>query len=333
MTYDGKQTLGKLALRFHTASSFLKKTGMQTRMVHPITMKTILLLTLAVLTSCSAGTEKNGNPVEVGKITWLRDLPTALDLSKSTGKPVFLLFQEVPGCAGCKQFGKDVLSDPAIVKSVEENFVPLLIHNNKGGKDAEVLRKYNEPAWNYQVVRFLDSSGEDLIPRKDRIWTKEALEPRIEAALKKAGKPQAANGPATKKLAICQSCFWTGEMKIGAIPGVTETEAGFIGGREVTLVNYDPTSTSLRKIIAQAKSDNVATAIYLENPANLPGSKKLTGYRPAPVSDQKKQIQNTIFAQLDLTPEQATKVNAYARTNPRKALEFLTPNQRQQINQ
>lgn len=296
-------------------------------------MKAILLLSLAILTSCSADPEKHTNPIEVGTISWLRDLPTALASSKTTGKPVFLLFQEVPGCAGCKQFGKDVLSDPAIVQSVEENFIPLLIHNNNGGKDAEVLKKYNEPSWNYQVVRFLDSSGKDLIPRKDRVWTKEALEPRIDAALKKAGRPQAAVKPATKKLALCQYCFWTGELKIGAIPGVTRTEAGFIGGREVTLVEYDPDSTSLQKIISQAKSDNVATAIYLENPAELPGSKKLTGYRPAPASDQKKQLQNTIFANLDLSPEQATKVNAFARTNPQKALDFLTPTQRKQINQ
>ena len=31
-------------------------------------------------------------------------------------------------------------------------------------------------------------------------------------------------------------CFWTGEMKLGQLKGVLETEAGFIGGHEVTLV-------------------------------------------------------------------------------------------------
>ncbi|MGJ8635038.1 MAG: VPGUxxT family thioredoxin-like (seleno)protein, type 2 [Luteolibacter sp.] len=294
-------------------------------------MKKILLLSLAILTSCSADPTKNENPVEVGTVTWLRDLPTALEKSKSTGKPVFLLFQEVPGCAGCKQFGQDVLSDPSVVKSAEQDFIPLLIHNNSGGKDAEVLKKYNEPAWNYQVVRFLDSSGKDLIPRKDRVWTKEQLQPRMKSALEKAGKPQASTSPATKKLALCQHCFWTGEMKIGAIEGVTTTEAGFISGREVTLVEYDPAKTSLQKIISKAKAENVATAIYLENPAELPGSQKLTNYRPAPASDQKKQIQGTAFAKLTLTPQQATKVNAHARSNPNKALQYLTPTQKARI--
>lgn len=266
-------------------------------------------------------------------MTWLRDYPTALAKSKESGKPVFLLFQEVPGCAGCKQFGKDVLSDPEIVKSIERNFVPLLIHNNKGGEDAEILKKYDEPSWNFQVVRFLDSDGKDLIPRKDRVWTKDELNPRIKAALEKAGKIQAANPtPKTARLAICQSCFWTGEMKIGAIEGVTRTEAGFFDGREVTLVEYDTDKLSPSEIFEQAKLSGVGTAAYLEDPAMLKGSKKLTSaYRTAPARDQQKQIQGTSFDKLTLAPAQATKVNAYARTNPSKALTYLTPAQVTQL--
>ena len=131
----------------------------------------------------------------------------------------------------------------------------------------------------------------------------------------------------TAKLAICQNCFWTGELKIGAIEGVTQTEAGFMDGREVTLVKYDPKAITVEKILKQAKADGVATGIYLPDPSKLPGSKKFAGYRAAPKSDQKKQIQGTIFAGLDLTPEQATKVNAFARSNPQKAMKYLTPDQ------
>ena len=137
---------------------------------------------------------------------------------------------------------------------------------------------------------------------------------------------------ATERLALCQYCFWTGELKIGAIDGVTETEAGFIGGREVTMVKYNPKITNIAKILAKAKDEGVATAIYLDDPTKLTGSKKLTNYRPAPQRDQKKQLQGTIFAKLKLTPEQATKVNSYARSNPRKALEYLTPEQIKSLN-
>ena len=101
-------------------------------------------------------------PEEAGKVKWLRDLDTALLAGSRSGKPVFALFQEIPGCAGCKQFGREVLSHPLVVAGIESEFMPLLIHNNKPGKDAEVLRRFGEPAWNYQVVRFLDAQGSDL---------------------------------------------------------------------------------------------------------------------------------------------------------------------------
>lgn len=295
-------------------------------------MKTLILFSCLALASCQADPGTQGNPVEIGTVSWLRNYPAALTKSKTSGKPVFLLFQEVPGCAGCKQFGRDVLSDPAVVTSIEENFVPLLIHNNKGGKDAEILKKYNEPAWNYQVVRFLDSDGKDLIPRKDKVWTAAALIPRIKSALEIAGKPQAAKAQKSARLAICQACFWTGEMKIGAIEGVTRTEAGFFDGREVTLVEYDPDKLTPEKIFKQAKLNGVGNSAYLDDPSLLRGSRKLTSaYRAAPASDQKKQIQGTPFEKLDLTPEQATKVNAFARSNPSQAMQYLTATQRKQL--
>lgn len=36
-------------------------------------------------------------PVELGKIPWLRNYDEALALARKTGKPLLLLFQEVPG--------------------------------------------------------------------------------------------------------------------------------------------------------------------------------------------------------------------------------------------
>jgi hypothetical protein len=76
-----------------------------------------------------------------------------------------------------------VLSEATLVREIEEKFVPLLIHNNAGGRDAEILKKYHEPAWNYQVIRFWDAKGHDLIPRQDRVWEIEPLKKRMKAAL------------------------------------------------------------------------------------------------------------------------------------------------------
>jgi hypothetical protein len=253
------------------------------------------------------------NPIECGKVIWERDYEAALASAKRTGKPIFLLFQEVPGCAGCKQFGRDVLSEDKVVKAIQDRFIPLLIHNNKPGKDAEVLKKFNEPAWNYQVVRFLDATGKDLIPRKDRVWEADALMARMEQALAKAG-PKKFGTAGTKRVAIAQYCFWTGEMKIGAMEGVVRTEAGFLKGNEVTLVDYDPGKISLENLTCNAKAAGVATRVF----------ESLDGYRKAPESDQKRQIQGTKYAKLRLTPEQATKVNAFARTDTARADAFLS---------
>lgn len=133
--------------------------------------------------------QRTPQAVEVGTVRWSRDFDGALEKSASTGRPVFALFQEVPGCDGCRQFGREVLSHPDIVRAVEELFVPLLIYNNRpGGRDAELLERYGEPAWNYQVVRFLDASGRDIIPRRDRVWSLEAVASRMAAALRSAGR-------------------------------------------------------------------------------------------------------------------------------------------------
>ena len=122
----------------------------------------IMLMTAPL--SCHAGSPTQAE--EAGVVSWGRDLDTALAASRTSGRPVLALFQEIPGCAGCKQFGRDVLSNPLLVEAIETQFTPLLIHNNKPGRDAEVLKRFGEPAWNYQVVRFLDPAGKDIIPRR-----------------------------------------------------------------------------------------------------------------------------------------------------------------------
>lgn len=273
-----------------------------------------------------------GNPVEVGNVAWGRDYDAALTASAESGKPIFLLFQEVPGCVGCKQFGKNVLTDPTVVSKIEDNFVPLLIHNNKGGEDGRIRKKFGEPAWNYQVIRFLDSNGKDIIPRKDRVWTKPELMARIEKTLAQTKSiEKTSHSSQTARVAFCQYCFWTGERKMGALPAVINTEAGFIDGREVTLVTYDPSKITLQNLVRKASAEGVNSDVYLDDPSLLPGSRKLANYRRAPDRDQKKQIQGTPFERLSLTPEQATKVNAYARSNPKKAIQYLNTEQKRQL--
>lgn len=290
------------------------------------------------------------NPVEVGSVAWKRDFKGALDDSARTGKPVLALFQEVPGCAGCQQFGREVLGKPLLVEAIETEFVPVLIYNNRRGYDAELLERYNEPAWNYQVIRFFDAKGKDIIPRKDRVWTLEPLAARMVAALEEAGRevPAYLRALATstsnssshlETAAFAMFCYWTGEMKLGQIPGVVSTEAGWLEGREVTRVLYQPEVITFPSLVNAAAQVECANKVYTSSKDQRDSLKKTRleigelseAYRPAPLHDQKRQLQDTPYAGLDLTPMQATKVNAWARVDPQRAMEWLSPRQLEQL--
>ena len=48
--------------------------------------------------------------------------------------------------------------------------MPVAIRNNtKGDREAAIRERFDEPAWNNPVIRFLDRSGRDILPRKDRV--------------------------------------------------------------------------------------------------------------------------------------------------------------------
>lgn len=307
---------------------------------------TRFILALGIMSfslACSA--KVWSQPEETGKVNWGRDLETALAASKASGKPVFALFQEVPGCAGCKQFGRDVLSHPLVVESIESEFTPLLIHNNAGGADAEVLRRYGEPAWNYQVVRFLDATGRDVIPRKDQVWTTGPLAERMVSTLSKAGRMvppylqllAAEHSAQLKQAVFAMDCFWTGEVELGKIDGVITTEAGFMAGREVTLLRYDSEAIALPTLIAAAEKVRCAKAVWVpESDLKAVSSSRLrvgaiSGYQAAPASDQKKQLEGTAVAALHLQGAQATKVNAWLRSDVEKALTYLSPSQQSRL--
>ena len=312
-----------------------------------ITKKTLLatistiISTLSIFTSSAFSLEQSGKQdIEVGLVSWQRDFEKSLAKSKELKKPVLALFQEVPGCHGCQTFGKEVLSNKKLVKKIEDNFIPVLIYNNRGGKDSELLKRYKEPSWNYQVIRFLNSDGKDIIPRRDKVWSLAETNKRIDQALKVFQQKNTASlaaDPAARgqlsqisndtgankaqselsEVAFSQHCFWTGERKIGALDGVKKTEAGFYDGREVTRVWFDADKISAQTLGNKAKSFGVANKTY-EVDKTFKSS-----YRKAPESDQKRQLRGTGIKTKDLNDFQATKVNAFIRSDRKKALQYL----------
>lgn len=268
---------------------------------------------------------------ELGLVKWHRDFDKAIRLSKQTQKPLAILFQEVPGCSGCQKYGRQVLSNAMVVETLEDQFVPVVVFNNKGGRDKQILTQFKEPAWNYQVMRFTDHNLKELIPRKDHVWTVPATMAQISHALTAAEKPvpnylkdvySAESNPRLQTAAFAMYCFWTGEAKLGALDGVIATEAGFYDGREVVLVRYDPDTIDLVSLTKKAASIDCAHAVYLPDAESIKavtgatrlakvGSYDSRHYRKAPRSDQKRQLQSLkALDQLALSPMQWTKLNA-----------------------
>ena len=179
-------------------------------------------------------------PVELGKVKWLRNMGQAVQRSKAEQKPILILFQEVPGCSTCQRYGSGVLSHPLIVEAIESEFVPLAIFNNRKGEDAEVLRYFNEPAWNNPVVRIVDGRRQDVVARLSGNYSEYGLVNTMLLALNASNRvaprylqilaeEMQAEIVGTEKATLSMYCFWTGEKELAQIPGVVSTDLATIG--------------------------------------------------------------------------------------------------------
>ena len=293
-----------------------------------IPFKTLLFLLIAVPLQHIYAQERT-NPVnqdeELGKVSWYRDFNTAIALAKKQDKPVLILFQEVPGCATCRNYGHNVLSNPLMTEAIEHEFIPLAIFNNKKGKDLEILKKYNEPTWNNPVVRIIDSNGEDLVKRVASDYSAKGLYNAMIKALKAKGKPipeyvqllgkelSYVENPKIKETHFKMYCFWTGEKELGASKGVLKTQTGFING-EVVKVTYDSEKISEAQLIAYAKANQMKP---IEDKGNFVWAEQ----------DEDYYIQHSRFKYLPLSEIQKTKINS-ALGFRQDAQQYLSPKQR-----
>ena len=127
------------------------------------------------------------NPIELGNVHFYRDIEEAYRISENTGKPIFMLFQEIPGCLTCTSFGRNVLQNENILQCIETQFVPLAINNRCTPKhDKQVCQQFQEPALNNPVLRFIDQHGKELIPRKAGVYSAREIHHRMVRALQAA---------------------------------------------------------------------------------------------------------------------------------------------------
>ena len=263
-------------------------------------MRIVILLITMFSTQLMLGQ----TPEELGTVNWLRSYETALSQSKESGKPIFILFQEVPGCATCRNYGQNVMSDPLLVDAIENEFIPLAIFNNKGGEDKRILNLYDEPTWNNPVVRIVDTQGEDLVRRIAGNYSIAGVVEGMKRALTAADQaiPEYINLIAAEQsvdrgtIYYSMYCFWSGEAAFGDQQGVLATEPGWMDGKEVVRIVYDPND------IVEKELDNIAAKNQCKP------IKEKDDYRID--KDPQYYLKNSQFSRLALTEIQKTRINS-----------------------
>lgn len=286
------------------------------------------------------------NPVELGRVNWLRNFDEAVRVARVENKPLLVLFQEVPGCSTASGYGKHVLSQPLIVEAGESLFVPIAIYNNINGPDSKVLTSFGEPSWNNPVVRIMAYDRKELVPRLSGDYSKLGLVTSMVNALENNNQivpnylrllkeELKAGVSGTDKAVFAMSCFWSGEEALGRIDGVISTNPGFMKGYEVVKVEYDPDLISYNDLLNKAKHDQVADHVFVKDgieknvAENLVGKSSvsdISNFRPD--SDPKHYLSQTIYRYIPMTSLQSSRVNA-AIGSGRAPDDYLSPGQRE----
>jgi len=262
---------------------------------------------------------------ELGYVRWVRSYDQAIELAKLKDKPVFILFQEVPGCSTCKNYGNDLLTHPHIVEAIETYFVPLAIFNNKGGADAEILRKFGEPSWNNPVARVIDPTTEkDMVKRLNGRYDMNGLVETITNGILASNQlipkylehlQDEYSAQDLRETHLAMYCFWSGEKNLGQLDGVVATKAGFMNGAEVVKVKYDAGKLQEEELIQFAAGKQCADGVFTNDQREVKAAKKLNIRTKAKGnfradSQPKYYTFNSECKYLPMTSLQALKVNS-----------------------
>lgn len=259
---------------------------------------------------------------ELGDVPWLRGYDHGMALASAQGKPVLLLFQEVPGCSTCVHFGQDVLTHPLMVELITDRFVPVAIFNNHPGADAKILCLYGERSWNNPVMRFLRPDGAELLPRLADRYDPLGLHEKLSAVLQMfdgdvpsyfrlLGRDLLIESGLTENAVYMTPCFWSGETSLAQHPAVITTDAGWVDGEEAVQVQFDPKTVTRADLNAYARVEGFAPAA----PGGFSVDREPQFY-----------LRKNIVRHLPLTAAQRTQINLalpYRRSIP----ELLSPSQ------
>ena len=319
-------------------------------------MRIIALIVMATfftenLPSALAGPVSNpepkpgaNQPQELGSIDWVRGFGTAVKKAKTENKPLLVLFQEVPGCHTCVDYGDQVLSHPLIMDAASSLFVPVAIYNNIKGDDERTLKSFKEPAWNNPVVRILTADRRPLTKRVAEDYTVGGLASAMVEALKNDHRQvppylrllveeSTARTRGLSRATFAMHCFWEGEGALGTVPGVISTMPGFLQKEEIVEVQFDPGEIEYAALVRKAQALDCATRVYARSDAQRASAQRIVGSSVVrtdaairPDKTPKYYLAQTVYRHVPMTGLQASRVNAAIgkKQNPDR---FLSPGQ------
>jgi len=136
-------------------------------------MRKFIFLALTILSiSCQTNTDspKVREKVELTEVNkpeklWYTEVDKAINISKITGKPIFVFFTGKEWCSWCKKLDYQVLKQEGFINYAKENLVLLELDFPKGKRDLpfkqiELARKFRIQA--YPTVILMDSHKNQL---------------------------------------------------------------------------------------------------------------------------------------------------------------------------
>ena len=110
-----------------------------------------------VMAMCAMFLFMGGNTVfaESG-IKWI-SLTAAKAQAKKTGKPIMVSFYTT-WCGYCKKMDRETFKNPAVIKAVNENFIPVMLD---GDEESDLARAYSVRG--YPTIVFADAEGNSLL--------------------------------------------------------------------------------------------------------------------------------------------------------------------------
>lgn len=112
-------------------------------------------------------------------------------------------------------------------------------------------------------------------------------------------------------------CFWTGEGQLGQLDGVVATEPGFMNGREVVQVKFNPNVLSFEQLVKTGNQANCADQVFTNNVNQKTVAEKTLGKNAVATTsnfrlddDRKYYLSKTIYRFVPMTSLQAARANA-----------------------